>query len=293
MSRGRLEAGHESAGRLGTGTAAEDVALLTAAHVAVMPSLEAAEPQIAMAVDLVVEAMRGGGRLLYFGAGTSGWLAALDAAEVVVTFGMRDRVMSVLGGGHRLDPTAMTLGDDDVSSLDHDPVIDASGPGDIAIAVSASGRTPFTVAAVDRLRGQGARVIALVNDSGSPLEARAHAVIHVPVAGELVAGSTRLTAGMAQKVVLNTISTASMVRLGRTFNGQMVCVEPLNAKLRERIVRAVATAAAVTDEEARAAVAEAGAGDVAVVMLLTGRDAQSAADHLGRARGHIGRAVAS
>lgn len=290
MSRGRLEHGHEGAAALGTGSTDVDVALLLSAHADIQPALESARPEVARAIDLIVESLGAGRRLVYVGAGTSGWLAALDAAEVAVTFGMVGRVASLVGGGLDLDPVRMTLGDDAVESLDGDPILEQTVAGDVVLAVSASGRTPYTLSAVERLRARGAHVIALVNDEGSPLESLADVVICVPVAGELVAGSTRLTAGAAQKIILNTISTASMVRLGRTYRGQMVAVEPLNEKLRQRVVFAIAEAASVETAEAAAAMAEAGRGDVAVVMLVAGVDASTAAARLDEVGGHIARA---
>lgn len=254
----------------------DDVAVLLARHAAVMPLLATAQPEIEAAVDLIVNRVGRGGRLVYVGAGTSGWLAALDAAEVVVTFGMAGRVDSVVGGGLRLDPVAMTLGDDAVESLADDPVIGSCGPADLAIAVSASGSTPFTVAAVGLVRAAGASVVAIVNRPGSPLSASADVTILAETAEEVVSGSTRLTAGLAQKAILNTLSTVSMVRLGRTLGGQMVCVEPLNDKLRARIVDALATATGVDPITAARALEQAGRGDVAAVALACRLDAAAA-----------------
>jgi N-acetylmuramic acid 6-phosphate etherase len=288
---GRLETLGANAAALGTGSTAADVAIILEAHVAVVPSLRAAEASLADAIDLVVGALGAGGRLVYVGAGTSGWLAALDAAEVVVTFGMSGRVASVVGGGLTLDPVMMTLGDDAVTSLDDDAVVAGCGAGDVVVAVSASGRTPFTIAAVERMRRQGARVIAVVNEQGTPLTAGADAVVCVPTEGEVVAGSTRLSAGFAQKAVLNTLSTASMVRLGRTYDGQMVCVEPLNDKLRHRLAAAVARAVGVDEASARAALDDCGHGDVAVVALATGMGPVEASELLDRHGGNIRRAV--
>jgi N-acetylmuramic acid 6-phosphate etherase len=237
-----LEASHPAALALGAGATSDDVAAILDAHGGVLPNLRSAEPDITEGVDRIVGLLAAGGRLVYVGAGTSGWLAALDAAEVVVTFGMAGRVASVVGGGHTLDPVAMALGDDAIDSLAGDDTVAQCRPGDVVLAVSASGRTPFTVTAVNQMRARGAVVVALVNEAGSPLAALADVVICVPIDGEVVAGSTRLTAGLAQKVVLNTVSTAAMVRLGRAYNGQMVCVVPLNEKLRQRLALAVGLA---------------------------------------------------
>jgi len=287
----RLETGHASGAALGAGSAHADVAVILAAHEAVLPTVRLAAADLSDAIDLIVATMSTGGHLLYVGAGTSGWLGALDAAEVVVSFGMAGRVDSVVGGGRTLDPASMTLGDDAVDALREDEALAACGTGDAVIAVSASGSTPFTVAAVEQLRAQGARVIAVVSDEGTPLSTLADVVICIPTAGEVVAGSTRLTAGLAQKIVLNTLSTGAMVRLGRAFNGQMVCLEPLNEKLRQRVVRAVALAAGVAGSDAAAALEVAGRGDVAVVSLLTGCDATEARRRLDGTFGSIPAAI--
>lgn len=288
----RLEASHPAALALGTGATSDDVTVVIDAHGGVMASVRSVEPDICAGIDLVVGLLARGGRLVYAGAGTSGWLAALDAAEVVVTYGMADRVASVIGGGHGLDPVAMTLGDDAIDSLEGDDTVMQCRPGDIVLAVSASGRTPFTVAAVERMRARGAAVVALVNEAGSPLAALADVEICVPVDGEVVAGSTRLTAGLAQKVVLNTMSTVAMVRLGRAYNGQMVCVLPLNEKLRVRLAAAVALATGTDQATASRVLEECGDGAVATVSLAAGVSADEARDRLGRHAGDIRAAVA-
>jgi N-acetylmuramic acid 6-phosphate etherase len=279
------------AGELGSGSVRDDVERLVDNHANVMPMLRTTVGDMTAAVDLIVERLSAGGRLLYVGAGTSGWLAALDAAEVVVTFGMAGRVDSIVGGGHLLDPVALTLGDDAVDSIADDPVLSACGAADLVLAVSASGSTPFTVAAVDRARSLGAGIIAVVSQENSPLAERADVVILACTPDEIVSGSTRLTAGLAQKVVLNTLSTVSMVRLGRTMDGQMVCVEPLNEKLRQRIVRAISTATGVDAGTVRDVLEEAGSGDVAVVALTCSIDVDAARARLQRHHGNIHSAV--
>jgi N-acetylmuramic acid 6-phosphate etherase len=285
-SDARLERLLDGAHALGSGSTADDVARVLAAHEDVLDAANAGE--VTRAVDLVVDALSCGGRLVQVGAGTSGWLAALDAAETIVTFGMRGRVTWVVAGGSVLDPTVMSLGDDDADSARHDPVLAELTAADVVLAVSASGRTPYTVAAVDVARERGARVVVLVNAEGSPLALRADATVCVPVAGELIGGSTRLTAGLAQKLVLNAISTISMVRLGRAVAGQMVCVEPLNDKLRARAVAAIAAATGASTEQVTATLADAGgAGDLATVALLAGVGIDDATARLDRAGGDI------
>jgi N-acetylmuramic acid 6-phosphate etherase len=291
-SEHRLETGHPLGLALGTGSTSDDVVAILDAHEAVLPTIRSAEAAICEAIDLVVSCLARSGRLLYVGAGTSGWLAALDAAEVVVTYGMKDRVASLVGGGSTLDPIAMTIGDDAIDSIDDDVSVAQCTEGDVVLAVSASGRTPFTLAAVERVRAQGSRVIALVNEAGSALSALADVVVCIPIDGEVVAGSTRLTAGLAQKVVLNTVSTAAMVRLGRSLNGQMVCLVPLNDKLRQRLVVAVSTASGADERATSRMLAECGEGDVAVVALVAGVSVAEARDRLVRHAGSIPEAIA-
>jgi N-acetylmuramic acid 6-phosphate etherase len=277
---------------VGSGSALDDVEVILGAHADVMPLVGDQAEAISRAVTALVDGLSSGGRLVYVGAGTSGWLAALDAAEVVTTFGLTGRVESIVGGGLTLDPVSMTLGDDDLSSVVTDPRIAACGAADVVIAVSASGSTPFTVAAVARLRDHGVRVVAIVNRDASPLHQLADVVIAVPVQDEVVSGSSRLTAGMAQKVILNTLSTAAMVRFGRTVAGQMVCVLPLNEKLRARIVTALALAAGVDADAAAEALAAAGdRGDVAAVSLIAGVDVDEAQRRLVRSLGSIAAAI--
>ncbi len=277
---------------LGSGSTIDDVTLVVAAHAAVPTAVALAAPAVAAAVDVVVDALARGGRLVYVGAGTSGWLAALDAAEVAVTFGVRDRVAAVVGGGLRLDPTAMGIGDDDVDAVTADPVLAGVDHGDVVLAVSASGSTPFTCAAVAAVRERGCRSIALVATPGSELGRLVDLEVCVPGDGEVIGGSTRLAAGLSQKLVLNTVSTVSMIRLGRSVAGHMVCVEPLNAKLRDRIARAiVAATGARPGQVERTLVAAGWAGDVATVALLGAMDVDTARARLAACHGDVNRAV--
>jgi N-acetylmuramic acid 6-phosphate etherase len=165
--------------------------------------------------------------------------------------------------------------------------LSACSARDVILAVSASGSTLFTVAAVDRARSQGAGIIAIVCREHSVLAENADVVICADTPDEVVSGSTRLAAGLAQKILLNTISTVSMVRLGRTMHGQMVCVEPLNEKLAHRIVRAISTATAVDEVTVRDVLERAGRGDVAVVALTCGIDVDAARVRLQRHHGNI------
>jgi len=244
---------------------------------------EAAE-SIARAIDSIVERLEAGGRLVYVGAGSSGRAVAADAAECGPTFST-DRIVAVT--------TEDEDAEDDTAAGPRDLAALAVGPQDIVLAVSASGHTPYTLAALDHAAGRGSLTIGLVCVRNSELARRAAQAIEVVPGPEVIAGSTRMKAGTAQKLVLNTISTVAMVRLGKTFGNLMVDVQASNEKLRARARRAVAIATAAGDDEVAAAIADAdGDTKVAIVSLLAGVDAQTARSRLTAARGVIREAVA-
>jgi N-acetylmuramic acid 6-phosphate etherase len=239
---------------------------------------------IADAIDAIVERLEAGGRLVYVGAGSSGRAAAADAAECGPTFST-DRIVAV--------STEDEAAEDDAAAGARDLSAHAVGEKDIVLGVSASGRTPYTLAAIDAAGSAGALTIGLACVRGSELARRAARAIEVEVGPEVIVGSTRMKAGTAQKLVLNTISTIAMVRLGKTFGNLMVDVQASNDKLRARARRAVAIATAADDGEVADAIAAAG-GDtkVAIVALLAGVDAQTARSRLTAAGGVIREAVA-
>jgi N-acetylglucosamine-6-phosphate deacetylase len=234
--------------------------------------------EIAAAIDAIVERLAAGGRLVYVGAGTSGALAALDADECEATFSTEaGRVVAVVAGealGRTLDRAAAE--DDAAAGAD---ALTALGVGaaDAVVAVSASGRTPFVLGAIRAAAEAGALTVAVVCAPDSELERLSDRRIVVVVGPEFIAGSTRLKAGTAQKLVLNTISTVAMVRLGKTLGNLMVDVAPANRKLRERVVEIVATAAGVAPAVAQDALETAG-GDArgAIASLLAGGELASA-----------------
>ena len=244
---------------------------------------DAAEP-IASAIDAIVDRLEAGGRLVYVGAGSSGRAAAADAAECGPTFST-DRIVAVTTEDEAAEDDA-AAGARGLSAL-------AVGEKDVALGVSASGRTPFTLAAIDAAREAGALTIGLTCVRGSELARRTTHSIQVEVGPEVIAGSTRMKAGTAQKLVLNMMSTIAMVRLGKTFGNLMVDVRASNDKLRARARRAVAIATAAPEEEvARAIAAAEGDTKVAIVALIAGVDAQTARSRLTAAGGVIREAVA-
>jgi len=241
---------------------ADVVGALLDGEARVLPTVRAAQPRIAAAADLVADRMRRGGRLALVGAGTSGRLAVLQAAELPGTFGLaRDRVTGLTAGG----PSGTDADEDDADAGRRDAAGLGLGDADALLAVAASGRTPYTLAIADVAATAGTAVIAVTTTVPSPLADRADVAIEVPIGPEVLRGSTRLAAGSAQKLVLDALTTAAMVRLGRVHGNLMVDVVPANAKLRERSagliaeivgapVAAARDALARCDDNARAAV---------------------------------------
>jgi N-acetylmuramic acid 6-phosphate etherase len=245
----------------------------------VADAVACANDQIAVAIDAIVARLEGGGRLVYVGAGTSGRIAASDAAECGPTFST-DLISAV--------HTEAEAEEDDAELAQLEV-----GPQDAVLGVSASGRTPYTLGALDRAREAGALTIGLACAHGAELARLADLPIEVDVGPEFISGSTRMKAGTAQKLVLNTISTVTMVKLGKTFGNLMVDVAPSNAKLRARARAAVALATAAQEDEVSAAIAAAdGDAKVAIVSLRAGVDAETARSRLSAARGVVRKAVA-
>jgi N-acetylmuramic acid 6-phosphate etherase len=236
---------------------------------------------IARVIDAIVERLAAGGRLIYVGAGTSGGLAALDAEECETTFSTAPGQIVALVAA---DPAVED--DRDAGSAELGAV--AVTEADAVVGISASGRTPFALGAIEAAGAAGALTVALVSAEGSELARIADLEIAVVVGPEFIAGSTRLKAGTAQKLVLNAISTISMIRLGKTFGNLMVDVAAANEKLRARVQRIVRTATGASAEEVDAAL-DAADGDakVAIVVLLAGVDAPTARRRLEQADGNV------
>jgi N-acetylmuramic acid 6-phosphate etherase len=252
-------------------------------------------PEIAAAIDSVAARMARGGRLVYAGAGTAGRLGVLDASECPPTFNTAPgQVTGVIAGGPEAMVSPVEGAEDsrDLARAD----LDALGltPDDTVVGVSASGRTPYAVGAVEHARARGALTIGLSCNAGSALAAAADHGIEVVTGPELVTGSTRLKAGTAQKLVLNMISTITTIRLGKTYGNLMVDVRASNDKLRARSRRIVALATGAGDEEIERALAAAD-GEVkhAILILLAGVDGPAAARLLEDSGGHLRAALAA
>ncbi|MFD4502177.1 N-acetylmuramic acid 6-phosphate etherase [Streptomyces sp. NPDC058457] len=246
-------------------------------------------PQISAAIDGIAARMAQGGRLVYAGAGTAGRLGILDASECPPTFNTRPgQVVGVIAGGPEAMVTSVE-GAEDSAELAHADLDELGiGASDTVVGVSASGRTPYAVGAVEHARALGALTVGLSCNAGSALAAAAEHGIEVVVGPELLTGSTRLKAGTAQKLVLNMLSTITMIRLGKTYGNLMVDVRASNEKLRARSRRIVALATGAPDEEIEAALT-ATDGEVknAVLVVLAGVDGPAAARLLEESGGHL------
>jgi N-acetylmuramic acid 6-phosphate etherase len=248
--------------------------------------------KLSAAIDAIVERLRGGGRLVYVGAGSSGAIAALDADECEATFSTEPGQVVALVAGAGWSGDAREAAEDDARAGARAVEELGVSSGDAVVGVSASGRTPYVLAALERARAAGAVTVAVVAAHGSELSPVLDHELAVVVGPEVIAGSTRLKAGTAQKLVLNTISTVAMIRLGKTYGGLMVDVRASNAKLEARARRIVRVATGVSEDEAEAALAAAdGSAKVAVVALLKEIDPDEARARLERAGGDIGSAL--
>jgi N-acetylmuramic acid 6-phosphate etherase len=272
----------------------ELVELMNAEDASVPAAVGATAEAIAAALDAIVERLAGGGRLVYAGAGTSGRIAALDAEECEATFSTPPgQVVALVAGADAPSGEAREAAEDDDAAGRR--AVEELGvtSGDAVVAVSASGRTPYALGALEAAAEAGALTVAVVSTEGSPLAARADHELAVVVGPEVVSGSTRLKAGTAQKLVLNTISTVAMIRLGKTYGDLMVDLRASNEKLAARARRIVREAAGVSDDEAREALAAAdGSAKVAVVALIADVDAEAARGRLAQAGGNIEAALA-
>ncbi|MBL1286961.1 N-acetylmuramic acid 6-phosphate etherase [Streptomyces sp. For3] len=252
-------------------------------------------PQIATAIDATAERMARGGRLVYAGAGTAGRLGVLDASECPPTFNTDpSEVIGLIAGGPSAMVKAVEGAEDSKELAAAD--LDALGltADDTVVGISASGRTPYAIGAVEHARAKGALTLGLSCNADSALAAAAEHGLEIVVGPELLTGSTRLKAGTAQKLVLNMISTITMIRLGKTYGNLMVDVRASNEKLRARSRRIVSLATGAGDEEIEAALA-ATDGEVknAILTILGGVDGPTAATLLADSDGHLRAALAA
>ncbi len=251
-------------------------------------AIEKALPKIAEAVDLIVDKIRSGGRLVYVGAGTSGRLGVLDAAECIPTYSS-DRVVGILAGG----PDAMFIakeGAEDSEELARKQLDEIGfNKKDVVCGIAASGRTPFVIGAFKYAHELGTKAISVTNNAGSKVAAAADIAIEAVVGPEVVTGSTRMKSGTADKMILNMFSTAAMIRLGKVYSNWMVDLRVSNIKLVDRAERIVAQIAEVPQEKAAEVLKECQDVKVAIVMLKAGVDEEKAKELLAQNEGIVGK----
>ena len=259
----------------------------------VAPAVLQVLPQLAVAVDLAVERIRAGGTVHYFGAGTSGRLAVIDAAELMPTFNAPDGLFVAhhAGGAEALLKAVENAEDDAELGAQEASVI---GPQDIVVGVTASGRTPYVAGALTTARATGALTVLITANPQAELAGQVEHLLAVDTGPEVITGSTRLKAGTAQKLVLNSFSTAVMVRLGRTWSNLMVDMVATNAKLRGRVIRILREASGADEVAARKAL-ELASGELkpALLSLLAGVDPDTARGALELHQGSVAEALRS
>ncbi len=259
----------------------------------VAPAVDPTLDKLSALVDIVVDSMQKGGRLIYVGAGTSGRLGVLDASECPPTFGVTsDTVQGIIAGGEVALVSSIEGAEDDREQ----PRIDLKARGlssmDVVVGIAASGRTPYVIGALDYAREVGCATASIVNVGGSALAGHCDICLEAVTGAEPLTGSTRLKAGTAQKMLLNLISTAAMVRMGKVYENLMVDVKATNVKLRKRAIRIVQQATDAPSDKCESALIEVDwHAKTAIVMLLLEISAVEAVEKLEKAGGHIRRAI--
>ncbi len=287
------EARHPQTCDIDQRSTAEIVALLLTEEARVVPAVLAEHQAIAQLADLVAERLSAGGRLIYVGAGTSGRLGMLDAVELQPTFGIDPgQVIALIAGGPAAFTRAVEAAEDDATAGEADLAALNVGPQDVVLGISASGRTPYVLGACTEARSRGAFTAGLTCNHPSPLAELVDLLIAPIVGPEVIAGSTRLKAGTAQKLVLNALSTTVMIKLGKTFGNLMADVRPTNQKLWHRAVSIIMQATGLPQEDARRLLDLAGGETkTALVMALAGVDVAEARRRLAGSKGRVSDAI--
>ncbi|MDW1578364.1 N-acetylmuramic acid 6-phosphate etherase [Vibrio sp. Vb2880] len=256
-------------------------------------AVEKVLPEIAEAVDKITEAFKVGGRLFYIGAGTSGRLGVLDASECPPTFGTDpEMVVGIIAGGKEAMFRAKEGAEDDPILGEQDLKENTLTQRDVVVGIAASGRTPYVIGGLEYANELGATTVALSCNPDSPIADIADIAISPVVGPEALTGSTRLKSGTAQKLVLNMLTTASMIRLGKSYQNLMVDVKATNAKLVARAARIVMQATDCTNQEAKTALKETDYdAKLAILMILTGLDRESATEQLNAKQGYLRKVV--
>ena len=260
--------------------------LLAEAQAEAAAVVAVAAPDIARAAELVADTLAGGGRLVYAAAGSSGLMALADALELPGTYGIPlDRIVVLIAGGQQALVDLAGAPEDDGDTASALIGSHGVGPGDCLIALSASGTTAYAVGALETARSSGASTIGIANNPGAPLVARADIGIVLPTPPEMVAGSTRMGAGTAQKIALNMLSTLAAIRLGHVHDGLMVNLKADNMKLRDRAARIVASVTGCSIDVATAALEEADGAVKPAVLVAAGAGGRSTAEAMLSATG--------
>lgn len=286
------ETRNEKTMKLDTLSAREIVGIMNEEDKKVPLAIHEALDDIAAAVDVIVEALRNDGRLIYIGAGTSGRLGVIDAAECMPTFGTTDEVIGILAGGAE----AMIHAAEGVEDSQEEAVKDLQAnklcDKDVVVGIAASGRTPYVIGALDYAKEVGARTVAVACNKNSEIGKHAEIAIEVNAGPEVLTGSTRLKSGTCQKIILNMLSTASMVRFGKVYGNLMVDVKATNLKLVERSKRIIMMATECDYDTATEMYEKSGqTPKVAIVMILTGLSKEEAQTRLEASHGFIRQAV--
>jgi N-acetylmuramic acid 6-phosphate etherase len=287
------ERANPSARELDTKSAIEIARLINGEDSKVAAAVKRALPQMATAIDWAAHALRNKGRIIYVGAGTSGRVAALDAVECPPTFNTDPRMVQFLiAGGAKALAGAVEADEDSRALGAREMRRKRPGKNDVVVGLAASGRTPFTVAAIEFARRTGAKTIAVTCNRDSPLASAAELAIVVETGPEVIAGSTRMKAGTAEKMVLNILSTGAMVRLGYVYGNLMVNLHRKNSKLVERSESIVQDALGLREPEAAKALKRAGKSvPLAIVMSKAGVTRAKAKEALKQSGGHVRNAV--
>ncbi len=285
---------NRAATSLDTMSALEIARLINREDQKVARAVVKALPQIAKAIDVIAKQLGDGGRMIYVGAGTSGRIAALDASELPPTFNTDPKLVQyVIAGGDSALGMAAEYNEDSEKFGERDLARKKPGKKDVVVGIAASGRTPYTVAALRYAKSEGAKTMSIACNSGSPLERAADIAIVVNVGPEVVSGSSRMKAGTAQKLVLNMLSTGAMARLGYVYGNLMVNVHLKNKKLVERGIGVLQEAAGVNRKSAERALKAAG-NQVPIAMIMLGHNIPrtAAVKRLESAKGNVRKALA-
>ncbi|BCG91475.1 N-acetylmuramic acid 6-phosphate etherase [Mesorhizobium sp. 131-2-1] len=287
MAEKRTEARHQNAEGLDIQAPDAILSFLADAQIEAAKAVRGAIPSIAAAAEIIADRLKGGGRLAYAAAGSSGLMAVADALELPGTFGIgRDRIAILIAGGDEAFHTLAGGPEDDTEEASAAVAAAGIGKGDCLIAISASGSTPYAVRALEDARSRGAATIAVANNKDAPLFRQADVAVLLETPPELIAGSTRMGAGTAQKIALNMLSTLAAVHLGHVHDGYMVNLTADNIKLRDRAARIVAAISGCSREDAARLLEKSGGVVKTAILLAAGAANADTAEKILEGTGH-------